>query len=579
MPTKDYYALHGVFASSEEPAEKPLLGPHVDSPAYRAFLEKKIAAEEKVKERARAEVEKYLAGLRERTGDYLLGAHDAAKLPKEEKFEMFAGARKLNVEVLKRWQAFLPERAKQNDPVFAPWFALAALPEGEFAAQASTLIAEWSETSASGVGPDLGQAGAAKEGLSKLRPYNAVVVEALAKSEKPVASIKDAAAIYTAVFAAAEKAWQAATDGAKKENSPAPVALTAAAHEAVRQHLYGEGAPPNIGHDAAAAMNKREIETRTATLRRDVEALNWTEPGAPLRAMALKDKPSPANSRVLLRGNPASRGPEAPRQFLEILSDGPREPFTRGSGRLDLAEAIASPANPLTARVFVNRVWGWHFGAALVRTPSDFGVRTEPPVQRDLLDWLAASFAEGGWSVKALHRAIVLSATYRQSSDERPAAAAIDPENHLVHRFTRRRLEFEALRDTLLAVSGALDPKLGGLPDDLTKAPFSARRTLYGFIDRQNLPGMFRTFDFPSPDTSSAQRFATTVPQQALFMMNSPFAQEQARQLVRRAEIAAATAGPEKIRALYRVLYQRAAGSGRGPRPSRSRTRSAPAER
>jgi hypothetical protein len=152
---------------------------------------------------------------------------------------------------------------------------------------------------------------------------------------------------------------------------------------------------------------------------------------------------------------------------------------------------------------------------------------------------------------------ILLSNTYQQSSDERPPAVAIDPDNQLVHRFNRRRLEFEALRDTLLAVSGTLDSTAGGLPDDLTKEPFVTRRTVYGFIDRQNLPGMFRTFDFPNPDVSSAQRFATTVPQQALFMMNSAFTQEQARQLVRRSELASASSESAKVRALYRVLFQR----------------------
>jgi hypothetical protein len=275
--------------------------------------------------------------------------------------------------------------------------------------------------------------------------------------------------------------------------------------------------------------------------------------------MALVDKPKPRNSRIFMRGNPASPGPEAPRQFLELLSGDAPVPFAQGSGRLELARAIAAPANPLTARVLVNRVWGWHFGEALVRTPSDFGVRTAVPVQRELLDWLATTFVEQGWSVKHLHRVIVLSSTYRQSSDANARAAELDPDNQLLHRFQRRRLDFEALRDTLLAVSGTLDPKLGGLPDDLTKEPFTTRRTLYGFIDRSNLPAMFRTFDYPSPDTSTAQRFATTVPQQALFMLNSPFVQEQARHLMRRSEILAAKTEREKVQALYRVLYQRAA--------------------
>ncbi|MEO6244915.1 MAG: PSD1 and planctomycete cytochrome C domain-containing protein, partial [Opitutaceae bacterium] len=537
VPTKDYYSLHGVFASTEEPAEKPLLGPIVESPAYQAFLDKKASAEAKVKERAQGEVEKFLAGLREKAGDYLLGAHDAALLRKDEKLELFAGTRKLNIEVLKRWQAFLAEPESRKNPVLVPWFALAELPSEAFTDKSLALLEEMK-------GPDA--------------EANRAVIEAFTSAKQPAGSLKEFAALYNTVFAATEKAWQVAMEAAKKGAQPAPEALPDPAQEAVRALLYAENAPPNLAPETAATMIKRQIDTRVAELRREVEALNWNEPGAPLRAMALADKAQPANSKVLLRGNSANRGPVAPRQFLEILSEGARTPFSNGSGRLELAEAIASPTNPLTARVLVNRVWGWHFGAALVRTPSDFGVRTEAPPLRELLDWLAASFVESGWSMKALHRTILLSSTYRQSAEERSAATALDPDNQLVHRFNRRRLEFEALRDTLLAVSGALDPRLGGLPDDLTKAPFSRRRTLYGFIDRQNLPGMFRTFDFPNPDTSSAQRFATTVPQQALLLMNSPMAQEQARQLMRRDEIANVGTESEKIRALYRILYQRA---------------------
>ncbi|MFM8619854.1 MAG: DUF1553 domain-containing protein, partial [Opitutaceae bacterium] len=283
----------------------------------------------------------------------------------------------------------------------------------------------------------------------------------------------------------------------------------------------------------------------------------WTEPGAPLRAMALVDREKPRDSAVFLRGNPANRGPEAPRRFPEVLGGPDRPRFGDGSGRLELAKAIADPANPLTARVFVNRVWGWHFGQALVRTPSDFGVRTEPPEQRALLDWLAADFTAGGWSVKRLHRAIVLSRIYRQSSVVSAATLAADPENRYLTRFNRRRLEFEALRDTLLVAAGRLDPQVGGLPVDLLAEPFPGRRTVYGFIDRQNLPGMFRTFDLPNPDVSSAQRFTTTVPQQALFLLNSPFALEMARAAAARAAPAAAEASGGEIEALFRIVHQR----------------------
>ncbi len=567
IPTRDYYALHGMFASSEEPEEKPLLGKlDPQSPAYKEFLAKKQAAEAKVKDREREEVEGFLTAQRAKVGDYLLGAHDAAKLPKTEKFDLFAGARKLNPDILRRWQPWLDERAKQTEPhpVLGPWFALAALPEAEFAEKAKALVASWAppQPAAPSTTPDgpaaasTAPSGSLAEWKAPASAYNPVVVTAL--REKPPASLKDAAAIYNKLFTDTDKAWKSAVEGAANSSKNSLTALPDSDREAMRQVIYASNAPANLAYDEVAKMIKRQIDDKTSNLRRDVEALNWTEPGAPLRAMAMVDKDKPHNSAIFLRGNPANRGPEAPRRFLEVIGGDDRPTATKTSGRLELANAIASPTNPLTARVFVNRVWGWHFGNALVRTPSDFGVRTEAPVQRELLEWLAASFVEGGWSVKKLQRTIVLSAAYRQSSDENPAAAAVDPDNQLIHRFNRHRLEFEAMRDTLLAASGQLDLTAGGLPDDLTKEPFTRRRTVYGFVDRQNLPGMFRTFDFPNPDTSSSQRFSTTVPQQALFMMNSPFAQEQARRLIARDDIKRLSSDTDKIKALYATLYQRA---------------------
>src|SRR5262249_6187188 len=159
------------------------------------------------------------------------------------------------------------------------------------------------------------------------------------------------------------------------------------------------------------------IRDGTAPLRNKIEALNWTHPGAPARAMALVDRPHPANSHILLRGNPGTPGDEVPRRFLAVLSSTNSMPFTNGSGRLELARAITSPENPLTARVYVNRVWLHHFGEGIVKTPGDFGIRTEQPLHHQLLDFLAASFIESGWSTKNLHRLIVLSATYQQSCD------------------------------------------------------------------------------------------------------------------------------------------------------------------
>ena len=584
IPTRDYYALHGMFASSEEPTEKPLLAKLDDTaPAYREFLRKRAELAAAIEAKKHELVDTFLADQRKKTGDYLLGAHDAATLAPDEKFDLFAGTRKLNPEILKRWQKYLADHAASPGPILAPWFAFLA---GSARLQPASLdtpdplkpsSSPDGPTAPSATPPDL-LAHLAPPHTSTDAPFvapeNAHPALLAALREKPPASLADLATLYNRVFTAAEKSRGTGVptviSASPIENPKSEIenfsAAPAATEKTVGQALrLLSPAPADLSYEAAAKIIKRQLDDKTSALRREVEALNWTEPGAPLRAMALVDKKSPQNSPIYLRGNPAHKGPEAPRRFLEVLSPpdvqrstlSAQRPSPTSSGRLELAQAITGTAAPLTARVIVNRVWGWHFGQALVRTPSDFGVRTESPVQRDLLDALAAQFVADGWSLKKLHRTILLSATYRQSSLASSATLAADPDNQLLSRFNRRRLEFEALRDTLLVASGQLDLTPGGLPDDLIKEPFTHRRTVYGFIDRQNLPGLFRTFDFPSPDTSSAQRFATTVPQQSLFLLNSPFAQAQARALATRSELTSAPTDPEKIRALYTTLFQR----------------------
>jgi len=314
-----------------------------------------------------------------------------------------------------------------------------------------------------------------------------------------------------------------------------------------------------IEHKDELAKGNRKFRDGLRALRKKVDQWQVTAPFAPPRAMVLQDAPSPVTPHVFLRGNPNNPGPVVPRQFLEVVAGEKRQPFRQGSGRLELARAIADRNNPLTARVMVNRIWLHHFGAGLVRTPSDFGLRGEAPTHPELLDWLAATFADNGWSIKSVHRLILLSNTYRQANSDDLRLLQSDPDNRLLARMNRQRLDFEALRDSLLAVAGRLDPTVGGRPVELTTAPFSTRRSVYGFIDRQNLPGLFRTFDFASPDTSTPQRYTTTVPQQALFLMNSPFVVEQARHFVRRADVAAQTKDEAKIERLYRLAYGRAA--------------------
>ena len=322
---------------------------------------------------------------------------------------------------------------------------------------------------------------------------------------------------------------------------------------------------------AELQKRNRKFQEERRQLQNKVDKLRATHPGAPPQAMVLNDLPHPVEPVVFLRGNPGNRGPAVPRQFLEVLAGDGRRPFTEGSGRLELARAIASKDNPLTARVLVNRVWLHHFGQGLVRTPGDFGLRGEPPTHPELLDYLASEFmgrASPGrqpgesWSIKRLHRLILCSATYQQSCNPgQPEAPARDPENRLLSHQNRQRLDFEGLRDSLLRASGQLDAKAGGAPVDITTAPFSRRRSIYGFIDRQNLPGLFRAFDFASPDTTTAQRHVTTVPQQALFLMNGPFVVERARALAARPDVMARAEAVERIGYLYRLLY------GRPPEP------------
>ena len=270
----------------------------------------------------------------------------------------------------------------------------------------------------------------------------------------------------------------------------------------------------------------------------------------PLR---LVDKAEPQNVGVFIRGNANNRGKPVQRGFPKFFTVS-TAPIESGSGRLELAQAIVSPENPLTARHLVNRVWGHLFGEQLVRTPSDFGLRSDPPKQQAVLDLLATDFVSQGWSLKGLVRELVTSSTYRQSSQVNPATITADPENLLWGRMNRRRRDFEAMRDGLLAVSGRLEKRVGGESERIETAEGGTRRTLYAHIDRQNLPSVFRTFDFASPDTTSPERSHTLVPQQALFLLNSPMMQVVARDLVSHVS---AEASDERIAELYRRVLAR----------------------
>jgi hypothetical protein len=326
--------------------------------------------------------------------------------------------------------------------------------------------------------------------------------------------------------------------------------------QAVRPEVVPDGVNLAVLADAFDPAEKAKM----VSLQSELEVLRKGAPPVPEFAMAMRDNPNPGDGVVFKRGNPGSPGEVAPRRFLLALSkqgEG-RTHWTNGSGRLQLAQSITSKDNPLTARVFVNRVWQGHFGAGIVRTPSDFGYQGERPTHPELLDYLASSFMDNGWSIKKLHKLIVTSATYRQSSSVSAATFNVDPENRFLSHMNRRRLDLEQLRDSVFLASGRLDQsKVGGKSVDLWSAPYTPRRALYGFVERQNLPGIFRTFDFASPDSTSARRFMTTVPQQALFLMNSPLSIEQAKIATSRPELIGALDDTQRIRRLYQLVFAR----------------------
>ena len=299
----------------------------------------------------------------------------------------------------------------------------------------------------------------------------------------------------------------------------------------------------------------------------DINALDITHPGGPGTAMVVTDVEKPRDSYVYIRGDRNKRGPVAPRQFLEVLAGPDRLPFYEGSGRRELALAIASRTNPLTARVLVNRLWMHHFGVGIVTSPDDFGNMSEAPSHPELLDWMATTFVEGGWSIKKMHKKILLSAAYRQSANPNTnplvvQKASVDPmkvdaANKLLWHANLRRLDFESIRDSMLLLSGKLDRALGGRAVNITDEPYSYRRTIYGFIDRDKLSEFQSQFDFADPNMANSTRGSTIVPQQALFFMNNPLAVEVARNVNARPEMTKASSDDERVTQLYRIMYQR----------------------
>lgn len=284
----------------------------------------------------------------------------------------------------------------------------------------------------------------------------------------------------------------------------------------------------------------RKVEAAESEVHRLEAKLSNEKGSMPPRPMVMAVKEHPVeevgNARIHVRGNVHSLGKEVPRGFLEVAHYGERPKMpAKESGRLQLADWLASENNPLTARVMVNRVWHWLFGSGLVRTVDNFGLRGAEPSHPELLDYLALRFMEEGWSVKWLIKTLVTSQTYRMSSEEIPQSHAVDPQNRLFWRMNRKRLEAECLRDAMLSASGKLDLRMGGrtfpeaMKSDYDFEYKGARRSVYVPALRNSLPDIFEVFDFANHSLVTGKRDSSTVAPQALYLMNHPFVLEQAK--------------------------------------------------
>jgi hypothetical protein len=348
-------------------------------------------------------------------------------------------------------------------------------------------------------------------------------------------------ATETEVKAAAEMLQKAVSEGNKNQ----------AVRKAV---LTDQSAPLFVSPDDAEKFVAEGDRPKVAELRTELDKRKKASPPAPAVAHVISG--NGAGMKIYVRGNPATPGEAAPKGFLQVLSTSPISAHTgKDFTRLDLANAIASQENPLTARVIVNRVWATHFGRGLVATPSNFGKLGDRPSHPELLDWLAVNFMKNGWSLKWLHRQIVLSSIYQLDSCPDAANDKVDAGNTYLWRGSRRRLDIELWRDTLLSVSGNLDPSRGGPTFDL-RDPNAKRRTVYSKISRHELDGLLRLFDFPDANVTADKRVTTTVPQQQLFALNSEFMTLQSRAFATRIDKLAST-DPDKVIAAYRLAYGR----------------------
>ncbi len=522
----DYYSLYGVFASSEEPERLPQIGNPPDDAAFKKYKEELAKLEQglhdyenkmagEISGEVKSHIENYLLDvadkLKHQTGHYEL----------EEKYEV---RKRLGDQFL----TYLRQR-DVNDPVFGAWRRLINLKPEDFDKDAEGRLEN--------VLQQIEQ--------NKYEPNP--LVKARLINNRPV-HMYDYVKLYSELLNTAYK-----PEAELQEDQRGNWKL-------IREHLTATGFPVDFDGTAAVALFHRDERNKHRELEKKIDAHMVTSPGSPPRAMVLNDKDKPITPYIFKRGNPGMRGDQVPRRFLKVLDNVDSEPFSdKSSGRLELAQDIASKKNPLTARIFVNRVWMQLIGQPLVQETSDFGLRTAPPTHPELLDDLSYRFMENNWSVKWLIKQIVSSETYRQTSQAHAAGNQKDLENILVWRMNRKRLPFESMRDSILSTVGVLDKSLKGRAVQLEGENPTFRRAIYGYIDRNNVSQLLQNFDVAGPSVSVSARTETVVPQQPLYLMNSPFVQDLCQRLSDDVQKKAGTDNSENsfTTALYRRVLQR----------------------
>jgi hypothetical protein len=541
IPTTDYYSLAGVFASTDYHEY-----PRVPKEVLEKYtqLQDEVEKKQKVQQEMTTNFATQLAeSLALETANYLQGVWEVAGPQKKEKANVVE-QRKLDYELLDRWIAYM---AKTTDKYKnkEPWQAM--MKKGGTAEEAKKLASEFQEQV---VKVMLAHRDMAEE--------NEIIADqALPGTKKKKRANKPNEFITNDDFC----------PGCGLRLKSMPEDQTSFWTEIFQRELKDSedlaammAAGPRMGNPGVLLFRGWGLERRVgaaareqmAAIKADVEQLQKKlKPAYPF-VHGVQESEKAVDLPVSLRGNPYNLGPEVPRHFLSVLSEGQPEPFAHGSGRLELAEDIVK--QPIAMRVFVNRIWRGHFGTGIVDTPSNFGMTGERPTNPELLEYLASYFVKNGMSAKKLHRAIMLSAVYQLGTGDDKTNFAKDSGNRFYWRVDRKRLDAEQLRDSVLLISGNLDPAMGGPSEDLT--PAFTRRTVYGKVSRYKLDQYLQLFDFPTPNISAEKRFTTTVPLQRLFLMNSDFMQVEAEEMVKR--IAGEPDNRARIRKAYSLIYGRA---------------------